>query len=361
MTKSYGKILIVIFVFELLTTTSIGHTQDVKAKPLTIDTISNPIPSEEVWSENFDDENIDDWEIFGIDYTTTPGTLIPGNFSVSGGVLRNVGPEWDYAIRNSSVAYGTWSFDVDIQRPEDFNRFPVGFMAEYNIENLQNATGDSYIISFRMPDDGPSGDIRLARNDVGGGTTFLDGYDVEIIRGWKNIIVTREESGQFYVYLDGDLILDVVDTIHTTSECFIFYGYANPAIDSITVSDTIDYDKAPPEWSHSITDKEITLGESFYYDINASDHAEVDQYWLNDTMNFAIDTDGIITNVRDLTIGSYGIAVSVNDTLGNTRTSTFTLTVEASSMVIPAELLIAVAGVVAVVVVVLVIWRTKRR
>jgi hypothetical protein len=378
----------------LFSTISTSYSPDVENSTVTIDMTSSPIRSAVVWSDDFEDENIDDWEIIGIDYTTIPGTLIPGNFSVSGGVLRNVGPEWDYAIRNSSVAYGTWSFDVDIQRPEGLNRFPVGFMGDYNIENLQNATGNNYIISFRIFDDDPPGDIRLAKNIFGEEyTIFLDSYYVEIIRGWKNIIVTREESGQFYVYLNGDLILDVVDTTHTTSECFIFYGSANPAIDNITVSDTIDYDKAPPKWSHSIADKEITLGESFYYDINATDHAGIDQWWINDTQNFAIDDQGVITNISELVIGTYDVTVWVNDTLNNTQTGTFRLTVNADTTtttapstttsttttsptstttttttytteppptVIPPELLIAGIAAPILLIVVLIIWKSRK-
>jgi hypothetical protein len=395
-TKLFEKLIAASMVILLFSTMSTSHLPDVEDSTVTTDMVSSPIRSAVVWSDDFEDENIDDWEIFGVNYTTFPLQLIPGNFSVSGGLLRNVGPEWDYAFHNSSVAYGTWIFDVDIQRPDDLDRFPVGFMSEYNIEKLLNDTGNNYIISFRIFDDDPDGDIRLARNDIDKGTTFLDSYYVEIIRGWWNVIVTREESGQFYVYLNGDLILDVVDTTHTTSDCFVFYGYANPAIDNITVSDTIDYDKAPPKWSHSITDKEITLGELFHYDINATDHAGIDQYWIDDTQNFTIDDQGVITNITELVIGTYDVTVWVNDTLGNTQTGTFTLTVntdttttttttttpstttsttttsptittttstdttEPPPTLIPTELLIAGIAAPILVIVVLVIWKSRK-
>ncbi|MGD2072629.1 MAG: hypothetical protein PVG65_03980 [Candidatus Thorarchaeota archaeon] len=366
-TNSFEKLITASLIVLLFSTVPINHPSNVKNSVISFDVRPNPIPSEVVWSENFDDENIDDWEIFGINFTTDPGYLIPGNFSVTGGVLRSVGPEWNFAAYNSSISYGTWSFDIDIQRPEEINRFGVAFMGEKFGEHVLPASGssDAYLISFRIPDEGPSGDIRIARNTVSGGTDFLDDYDVDNIRGWKNIIVTREESGQFYVYLNGNLILDAVDTTHTTSERFTFFGMANPAIDNITISNTIDYDKAPPKWSHSLADKEIALGEPFYYDINATDQAGIDQYWIDDTQNFAIDDQGVISNISELVIGTYDVTVWVNDTLSNTQTGTFTLTVNADTTepaptLIPPELLIAgIAGPI-IVIVMFVIWKSRK-
>jgi hypothetical protein len=319
------------------------------------------VTSSVVWSDNFDDEDISDWQIIGINETADPFYLIPGNFSVSGGVFRIVGPEWNYALHNSSVAFGTWRYDVDIQRSDTVDRFAVGFLGEGYRETWLSGRGNNYLISHRLIDDGPSGDLRLAINTVSGGTHFFDSYPVANILGWNNIIVTREPSGQFYVYLNGVLILDSVDLTYTTSEAFGFYGMANPAIDNITVSDTIDYDAAPPKIDPRLSDKTIALGESFYYDINATDYAGIDQWWIDDTENFAIDDDGVVTNSRELTVGEYDVTVWVNDTHGNTQTGTFTLTVEEDLAPVPIDLLVITIGVPAVVVIVVVIWRTRKR
>jgi hypothetical protein len=318
-----------------------------------------------VWSEDFEGE-IDDWHLYATNHTADPDCLIEGNFSLEGGVLRATGPEWNDAGHNSSVAYGTWSFDVDIQDPENEWHFYVAFsmkhFSERDLEEERLSPG--YAVGFYIPDTGQH-EIRLVRgsHNLIPHALWLGTYYSDNIVGWHNIIVTHEPSGYFYVYLDGSLILRGKNSDYTTSERFLFASPAGPAIDNITVSDTLDYDAAPPEWDDPVLNKTITLGETLHYDLNATDYSgnTVDQWWINDTVNFAIDTHGIITNVGDLVIGDYSIQVKVNDTLGNTRTSTFTLTVEAGSIAIPIELLIAVVGVVAVVVVVLVIWRTKRR
>ena len=72
--------------------------------------------SAEVWSDNFDDHDISDWTIYGLNGTTVPFDVVPGNFSAEDGVLRANGTElaWSIAAKNSSVAYGTWTFDVDV-------------------------------------------------------------------------------------------------------------------------------------------------------------------------------------------------------------------------------------------------------
>jgi hypothetical protein len=62
----------------------------------------------------------------------------------------------------------------------------------------------------------------------------------------------------------------------------------------------------------------------------------------------------------DLAIGVYELEVTVTDTLANSRSVSFTVTVETTLPVIDTTLLIAVGGGVAILVVVLVIFLRKR-
>jgi hypothetical protein len=231
------------------------------------------------------------------------------------------------------------------------------FISEKFAEHWLPSDGstNSYFLAFFFD----VNEIRFARNTYPGTTNFLDTHHISDFTGWKSFIVTREPSGQFYVYLNGEIILNVVDSTHTTSERFAIFGKANPAIDNITVHDNIIHDGAPPEWNPEPVDQMIDIGTDFYYDLNATDYSGIDQWWINDTVNFAIDDDGVITNINVLEAGSYVIDVSVNDTLDNTQTGSFRLTVRELLTAFPIELVIAGVGAVVVVIIVLVLWKRK--
>jgi hypothetical protein len=219
---------------------------------------------------------------------------------------------------------------------------------------------DSYLISIQFPDDGPTGTIVLGRNDRGQ-TEYIASKGISNIIGWKNFIVTREPSGQFYVYLDGELLLGVLDNRHTDSEKFSFLAHTNPAIDNITISDTIDYDRAPPQWIQAPQDQNLFLGENFTYHLNATDYAGIDQWWIDDVENFTITDEGVITNIGALTTGIYTLNVFVNDTYGNTLSGTFLVTVTPSGITITIEMMVLMIGVPAIVVVIVLVWRYRKR
>ncbi len=88
-------------------------------------------------------------------------------------------------------------------------------------------------------------------------------------------------------------------------------------------------DNLPPTWVMTPTDQVIIVGTPFLYDLDATDPEglSLDAWWLNDTTNFAISNEGVITNTSALEVGSYGLQVSVNDTFGNIRTGVFTVIV----------------------------------
>ncbi len=101
--------------------------------------------------------------------------------------------------------------------------------------------------------------------------------------------------------------------------------YGNTLTDKfkITVEDNI-----APTWDEIPTNQPFEYGEAFNYDLNASDATGIDEWWLNDTMYFDIDGNGVITNKSLVPIGEYWLEVNVNDTYGNTLTDKFRITVE---------------------------------
>jgi hypothetical protein len=89
-----------------------------------------------------------------------------------------------------------------------------------------------------------------------------------------------------------------------------------------------------PAWDPIPQDQNIIEGIPFYYDINASDDAAVDTYFINDTINFRIDpATGIIENNTILALGIYWLNISVNDTSNNINSSIISITVESAPLI----------------------------
>jgi hypothetical protein len=318
-----------------------------------------------VWSDDFEDEDVSDWQIFGVNHTANPDVLLSGSCSAAGGVLRPNGPEWNYAGYNSSVAYGTWSFDVDVQDVGVVgnHHFSVAFISEqFNDDWLSFARlGEVYALIFYTNAYDDSGLISLGMGSHDPPTTnILGSWSTDNLIGWRHIDITREESGQFYVYVDGVLRIDGIDTVHTTSERFYFLCCQNPGLDDVSVSNTIDFDAAPPKWDESPTDQVIDLGDSFSYNLNASDFSGIDEWAINDTANFAIDDDGVITNNVPLNALTYALNVEVSDTIGNTLNANFTVTVQSTGQPIDINLILLGGGV-AIIVIALVVVIIKKR
>lgn len=106
--------------------------------------------------------------------------------------------------------------------------------------------------------------------------------------------------------------------------------WANDTLDNrinANISITIEA-AAPPAWVQAPTDQSLELGQAFIYDLDATDRSGLDTWWINDTTTFTIDATGEIISILPLSLGAYGLQVSVNDTLGHVQTASFTLTVE---------------------------------
>ncbi|MFX1539796.1 MAG: hypothetical protein ACFFBX_03350, partial [Promethearchaeota archaeon] len=84
----------------------------------------------------------------------------------------------------------------------------------------------------------------------------------------------------------------------------------------------------PIQWVQTPSDQLHEFGYHFRYDLNATSFANIDSWWVNDTSNFSIDSQGVITNATALSIGSYGLKVRVNDTSGDFRFADFLVTVQ---------------------------------
>lgn len=318
----------------------------------------------EVLSRNFDDGNISDWTIYAID-NGVPYNIYPGNYSAEDGTLRSGGDHFNIALLNCSVAYGTWNFDVYVvDQPIDHEIVIPFILIEYTSElYLKQAYFFQVVTGLYRGDDQPRlmvGKMSLSSSSHEGRTAvWFDSFPSDDIWGWKHFVITRDDTNQFYIYMNGSLALSFKDGEHTTCNQFGFSTRAGPALDNLNVSDTVDYDAAPPEWDPEPVDQMIDVGSDFRYDLNATDFSGIEDWWLNDTTNFVIDYNGVITNSVDLEFGTYAINVSVDDTLGFTKSAVFTLSVQIPDS--PDLVLYAVVGVGAIVIVALVVLVIKKR
>ncbi len=323
-------------------------------------------PATAVWSYDFDDGNLSDWAFYG-NQGTMPYTEEVGNFSAEDGALRATGDYFNIATVNSSVAYGTWMFDVDIVETS-IHEIVISFLTVswsieanglecYFLQAITGLYGTSAQPRLQVGRVIPTSDSPAPRS-----VTWVGRYPYDDLLGWKNFIITRESNGQFYIYMNETLIIGFKDSMYTTCNEFLFGAKAGPAIDNIVVSDTVDFDAAPPEFDPKPTDKVIELGQDFRYDLNATDFSGLGTWALNDTSNFAIDSNGVITNATALTLGSYGLNVSVSDSLGFTNASVFSVTVQSvQSTAQPDLTLFAVAGVSSILIIALVVVFMKKR
>ncbi len=85
----------------------------------------------------------------------------------------------------------------------------------------------------------------------------------------------------------------------------------------------------PLVWNPVPTDQTTAYGASFSYDLNVTSWFTLDTWTINDTTNFAINIAGVISNAFVLASGVYGLQVTVNDTVGDEITGSFSVTVEA--------------------------------
>lgn len=330
---------------------------------------SDAIPSAVVWKDNFSDGDISDWTVFGMNATTNPPTYNDkGDFSLDDGSLRANGTVINNAYIESTVAFGQWSFDVDVV-DTPLHQFHVAFMSTTNYSNVWEVY--DYALNFVTAAVGeysnPTIELGWHRR-----TPSANGIDWDPfahaeypggLDGWYHIDITRVDDYFFYVYVNGSYKFGLTHNTYTESETFHFWAPAGPAIDNVVIYDQPTIDKVPPVFSKALTDHSLMEGENFRYDVNATDSLGIDTatWAVNDTTNFAISSDGVITNAVALTAGTYGIEVSIDDTWGNTATGSFKVTVEAATTEPPDYTLIAVAGgLVVVVLIVAVVYLRKR-
>jgi len=197
---------------------------------------------------------------------------------------------WDQYLNNNSVAY---TFAVDYTAPV-FDEYPNNITVEFATEIFSvdfNATENEIAINNWFTND--SSNYSIGLND---GILTNDLQTISVGIHFVNV--------------------SVKDT----------HGNTNSTTFQINVNDT-----TAPTFTFIIPLSSISFGESFSVDYNATDASNLSMYFINDTTNFIInETNGTIWDAIALSSGTYHINVSVNDTWGNVRSTTYALTVGAA-------------------------------
>ncbi len=309
--------------------------------------LTNAVP---IWSDIFTDAtSLDDWYILGINHTWTEG----GAFDVIDGALVLTGNNSfrNVAVHNSSIAFGTWSFDLFIDDQDKEHSTKIHFGTSTSLPNedategyAQELNGYWIQIEHSINFEDEHGIYLIEKRPSQIENLYFD-TPVDQIRmpvnlnKWFHFDITRYTSGNLYVYLDGEEILSYLTKLEEeTSNTFSLWGVAGIKIDNISVYDSVTLDYHAPKFDTYPSGLEVELDEEFSYDMNATDDTDV--IWtVDDTDNFEIDSDGVITNSVALDLGAYDIEVTAADESGNSNSLGFTLTVvEASGLPIPVEI-----------------------
>ncbi|MHA2175392.1 MAG: hypothetical protein ACXACP_03870 [Candidatus Hodarchaeales archaeon] len=292
-----------------------------------------------VWSDNFSDGNADGWTISGLNHSVG-GAVNPweGNMSVKRGMLtsgEDFGPPgidgyhlYSWASHPSEVAVGTWRFDLDLTSPS-----AVGGGLNF-ISNSGSDPGWPWIlygyqirvnvVAFVPWDENIPGAQGFFLQGSSGGVDVQHSIDNCAYEGLGiyRFIITRDSTGFFDVYINESLKMSGHGTDVVPARKFEFVYGGSVGVDNISVSNTIDFDQAPPHLEAEIPFLECEEGQMYELPINVTDPSGIDYWWLEkgdyDNDLFTIDQNGVIRNNTVLTQKKYHIAFSVNDTKGFT-------------------------------------------
>lgn len=76
-------------------------------------------------------------------------------------------------------------------------------------------------------------------------------------------------------------------------------------------------DALSPSWQPYPSDQIIELGDHLSYQVSAWDRSGIDHYWVSDTENIAIDSNGVITTNTLLEVGVYDLEIRAYDPYEN--------------------------------------------
>ncbi len=141
---------------------------------------------------------------------------------------------------------------------------------------------------------------------------------IVILDGYNNYYWNTGKSFSPDITVDNESNIHAVWTDHTK-------GFWDNDTEILYLVSQYEYEDLI--WDEIPLDQRIAYSKSFSYDINASDPTGITYYWINDTLNFDIEINGIITNNSILDVGIYWIEVRVYDCDDNYYSANIKITV----------------------------------
>ena len=335
---------------------------------------SNMVP---VWVENFN-VNLDNWRIWGFNASADPPVTTTGNFTNVDHTLRAFGEEWNVAQHNSTVAYGSWSFDIDlVQTPT--NHCVVAFISGWEDtpppgQEFVIDPSYSYGMIFVTGEFGTQNTSFVLYRRIAGmlGVTPIATYDPDNDpessgwhEGWYHIDITRDTRDKFKVYINDTLRMEVADPSFTTSDVFYIHAEAGIALDNVEVRDDVWPDPGTiPEFVEA-SNQEYHEGEAVSYQMEAWDPSGISNWLVNDTTNFQVSSTGLLTNNTALTSGFYYLNITVVDNpypVYDSNSTIITITILPNEAVARPDfiLLLIAGGGIAILMIVVLVINSKR-
>lgn len=240
--------------------------------------------------------NATDNSLIDIDLQVSSGGIASVNWS---GLAKHTDYSWYVIVGDGQVIRqsATWSFTtLNIAPDAPANPLPVEGATDVSLNPILSVDvfdpdGDPMNVSFY-----DASDDSLIGNDTG----VLSGGTASIT--WSGL--SEEVTYQWYA-----IAHDILASNQSTTWSF-----------------TVLEDS--PTWDVLPTDQIIEYGDNFSYDLDASDTSGINNWWINDTVNFAIDSEGLITNIVSLSGGVYWLEVRAYDAYSHYCSAIFKVTVE---------------------------------
>ncbi len=226
------------------------------------------VQASSTWSDDFSDGSIDGWETWAYSSSNIwTGKLSSSDvkFSVIDGALTspdiNSSAIVAHAYHDSQIAYGSWKFDwivsTDKQSVDAIEFISSDTTNNYNWTGLSESQKsiNGYGITLGSYSESgvnvPAPGVGLAKVSYTSGQLLAVSlgshkFDSEL-EGKHQIEITRNIDGNFKVFFDSELLIEVTDNVHKTSEKFGFTSWIGASsIDNIEVSDVISDENDSP-------------------------------------------------------------------------------------------------------------------
>lgn len=303
------------------------------------------------WSADFSTSNLDGWRFFGMNQTTINNGLHDSTYNITFGTpedavvnnslnLKSGLSERTVAAHDSNIIVGTWSFDFIMYDANLVNVVSMQFTSGTKISKDMTGvpTGDSFSIAYN----GYDWNFKLVEQKVNTMKHYDDSSLTQLYQKSmspikydtpNHIDITRTSSGSISLYLNkSPMFGNVMDsnTLTLSSEVS-FLTVGSTLYDNISVSDSILVDYSAPYFTHALEDMKTTQGNKFSYAINGTDNSGVVHYSVNNT-DFQIDSNGVMTNAKELSAKTYHLGITLTDDFGNTATKGMTVKVDKKSI-----------------------------